>query len=802
MKKTFGIIFSLIFATQTAIWASDITKSADYPIRPVAFTSVKLTDKFWAPRIKTNQETTIPIALGHCYSTGRVDNFKKAAGIISGYFNTEFPFDDTDIYKIIEGASYSIQMLPNKKLEAAVDSLIEYIGAAQEPDGYLFTPRTAGEPGKLHNWVGKKRWEKDPDLSHELYNCGHLYEAAVAHYQATGKKSLLDIAIKNADLLVRDFGPGKLDYEPGHQIVEMGLVKMYRATGNKDYLDLAQYFLDLRGKQKKSEYSQNHIPVIEQNEAVGHAVRAVYMYSGMADIAALTGNQEYLHAIDKIWENVVEKKYYITGGIGATAHGEAFGKNYELPNMSAYCETCAAIGNVYWNHRQFLLHGESKYYDVLERTLYNGLISGVSLTGDRFFYPNPLESIGQHERSPWFGCACCPSNICRFMPSIPGYMYAVKDKNIFTNLFIDSQSEIKMDNNVITLNQKTDYPWDGVVNITVSPQKSAKFNVLIRIPGWVRNKPVPSNLYQYLDPQHESFSIKINGKAVANIIDPNGYVALNRKWKKGDVIAISFPMKTHKTIAHELVEADKGKISIERGPIVYCLEWEDNDGKVLNTVLEDNVEFTGEFVPNELNGIYRLYANAKSAHRAANSRIIETNKKITAIPYFAWANRGAGEMLVWIPRTTAFTKPANPKTICSEAKVTSSSSNKSLSSVNDSYWPSNSNDRETPFFSLWPKKNSEEWVEFSFDKETEFSSASVYWYDDRPWGGCRVPKSWKIQFKNSKNDWEDVKPKSEYMTQKDAVDKIEFTPIHTQQVRLLFQLNQNESAGIYEFEIK
>lgn len=433
----------------------------DYPIQPVSFVDVKFTDNFWAPRIKINEQVTIPIALKHCYTTGRVDNFKKAGGLMPGYFATDLTFDDTDIYKIIEGMAYSIQTYPNAELNQQMDTLIFYIGKAQEKDGYLFTARTAAEPGKMHNWVGEKRWEKDPDLSHELYNAGHLYEAAVAHYEATGKRSLLDIAIKNADLLVNDFLIGGLKYEPGHQIVEMGLVKMYRATGKKEYLDLAKYFLDLKGNGVRVDYCQTHKPVVEQDEAVGHAVRAVYMYSGMADVAALTDNKEYLNAIDKIWDNVVEKKYYITGGIGARGHGEAFGDNYELPNMAAYCETCAAIGNIYWNHRLFLLHGESKYYDVIERTLYNGLISGVSLSGDHFFYPNPLESEGQHARSEWFGCACCPSNICRFMPSIPGYVYAHKDEQIYVNLFVKSEVDIDLQKNKVHISQSSNYPWDG-----------------------------------------------------------------------------------------------------------------------------------------------------------------------------------------------------------------------------------------------------------------------------------------------------------------------------------------------------
>jgi DUF1680 family protein len=421
-------ILSLALLAGSLILPAKSQTNNDYPIRPVPFTSVKVTDAFWAPRIKLNHDVTIPIALKQCYITGRVDNFKVAGHLKEGKFCTEFPFDDTDIYKIIEGASYSLQTSPDPQLEARIDTLIYYVGKAQEPDGYLYTTRTI-DPAHPHPWSGKERWINESNGSHELYNCGHLYEAAVAHFLATGKRTFLDIAIKNADLLVRTFGPGKLAKSPGHQIVEMGLVKMYRVTGKKEYLDLAKFFLDCRGN--GSEYSQDNKKVIDQSEAVGHAVRATYMYSGMADVAALTGNMDYLHAIDRIWNDVVTSKLYITGGIGAIGDHEGFGAKYELPNMSAYNETCASIGNIYWNYRLFLLHGESKYYDVLEQTLYNGMISGISLSGDHFFYPNPLESMGQHSRSEWFGCACCPSNVCRFIPSIPGYMYGQTDSRLY-----------------------------------------------------------------------------------------------------------------------------------------------------------------------------------------------------------------------------------------------------------------------------------------------------------------------------------------------------------------------------------
>lgn len=628
--KTYKLILSVCVIATFIGCTKNSKQSNDYPISAVSFTDVKFTDKFWAPRIRINQEVTIPIALHQCEITNRVDNFRKAAGLMEGYFDTEFPFDDTDIYKILEGASYSIQMFPNPALEAKMDSLIYLIQLAQEEDGYLFTPRTAGQSGKYHSWVGENRWEKTPDLSHELYNCGHLYEAAVAHYQATGKRTLLDVAIKSADLLVRDFGPDKLTYEPGHQIVEMGLVKMYRATGKKEYLDLAKFFLDLKGNGERGDYCQSHKPVIQQDEAVGHAVRAVYMYSGMADVAALTGDAEYQAAIDKIWNNVVSKKYYITGGIGARHQGEAFGDNYELPNRSAYCETCAAIGNVYWNHRMFLTHGDSKYYDVVERTLYNGVISGISLSGDHFFYPNPLEADGSYGRSEWFGCACCPSYLCRFMASIPGYSYAQKDDDIYVNLYVDSKTDVLLGDDAVRITQQTDYPWNGDIRIKVEPQNEKRFTIKLRVPGWAQNKPVPSDLYAYNKPESSSLSLLINGEEISWALGDDGYIAINHKWKNNDEISLSFPMEIHCVVTNKLVESNKDKIAVERGPIVYCLEGVDNNS-VLDAVLKDSISLTPTWNPDLLGGVVMINSDTQ-----------------TLIPYYAWNNRGNSEMQVWI----------------------------------------------------------------------------------------------------------------------------------------------------------
>ena len=514
--KTFHFIpvILIVLSGLFCIQAQSQSVVRDYPIRPVPFTSVKVTDSFWAPRIKLNHEVTIPIALKQCYITGRVDNFKVAAKLKEGKFCTEYPFDDTDIYKILEGASYSLQTTPDAKLDARLDTLIDLVAKAQEPDGYLYTNRTI-DPLHTHDWAGSERWEKESDLSHELYNSGHLFEAAVAHFQATGKRSFLEIAIKNADLLVKTFGPGKLLRSPGHQVVEMGLVKMYRVTGKKEYLDLAKFFIDSRGKNSphsRGEYSQDHIPVIDQTEAVGHAVRATYLYSGMADVAAITDDKQYVKALDQIWNELVNYKLYITGGIGAAAGHEGFGPKYELPNMSAYNETCASIGNIYWNYRIFLLHGDSKYYDVLEQTLYNGMISGVSQSGDHFFYPNPLESMGQHSRSEWFGCACCPSNVCRFIPSVPGYMYGQTDSRLYVNLFIQSKATVNLNNQKLEIEQTTEYPWKGEVKFTINSEKANLFELALRIPGWLSDKPLPGNLYAFTSAPEKKFELKLNGK--------------------------------------------------------------------------------------------------------------------------------------------------------------------------------------------------------------------------------------------------------------------------------------------------
>ena len=640
----------ILIALLTLSWprmAPCAAPQKDYPIRPVPFTAVVCTDEFWAPRIETNRAVSIPYAFGKCEETGRMDNFAIAAGRKTGRHRGDFPFDDTDPYKILEGAAYALNVRPDPKLDAYLDDLIDLIAAAQEADGYLYTCRT-NKAAYLMNWSGPTRWSK-LDGSHELYNMGHLYEAAVAHFEATGKRSLLDVATKNADFLLTVFGPGKNGSAPGHQIIEMGLARLYRATGNEQYLQLAKFFLDTRGPGRNS-YHQSHKKPVDQDEAVGHAVRASYMYCGMADVAALTGDTAYLAAIDRLWDNVVSKKLYITGGIGARGSGEAFGDNYELPNESAYCETCAAIGNVMWNQRMFGFHGHARYIDVLERTLYNALIAGVSLEGDRFFYPNPLASSGQHQRSPWFGCACCPGNITRFIASVPGYVYAVKGDTLYVNLYVQGKGKTPLDCTDVTITQTTRYPWDGKVTLTVTPEKSGEFTLALRIPGWAHNEAVPSDLYRFASAGDETVALSVNGKpAGLNIKD--GFAVLRRDWMTGDTVELTLPMHIQRVLAHDAVEADRGRVALQRGPIVYCAEWPDNDGEISTLVLPDETELTCAYRSDLLKGVAVITGKAVGLEFDPSGNIAARKPRtLTAIPYYAWAHRGPGQMAVWLAR--------------------------------------------------------------------------------------------------------------------------------------------------------
>jgi DUF1680 family protein len=796
----------------TQLRVAPSTPRGDYPVQPVPFTAVHLDDVFWSPRIETNRTETIPYAFQQCELTGRVDNFIRAAKALRGepLENTKppgYPFDDTDLYKVIEGASYALSVHPDPKLDAYVDGMIARIAAAQEKDGYLYTTRTIN-PQNPHPWAGKARWELERDDSHELYNLGHLYEAAAAHYQATGKRTLLDIALKSANLLVDTFGPGKKSIWPGHQITEMGLAKLYRVTGDERYLSLAKFMLDERGPNPGEKvnprglsYNQAQQRVVDQTEPVGHAVRATYMYSGMADVAALTGDAAYVKAIDTIWENTVGKKLYITGGIGASGSGEAFGKHYELPNMTAYNETCASVGMDFWAHRLFLLHGDAKYIDVMERTLYNGLISGVSLEGKTFFYPNPLESNGQHERSAWFGVACCPGNITRFLASVPGYMYARQGDTLYVNLFARGKADIDLDRNRrVKLVQETRYPWDGAVRITVAPERTRSFAIKVRVPGWARNEPVPSDLYRFADSVGSPVGLKVNGQAIAFTPD-KGYAVIDRMWKAGDVIELDLPMPVRRIAAHENVEADRSRVALQRGPIVYAAEWPDNpNGKVRNIVLPDAATLTSEFRPNLLRGVQVIKGRAYGLAYDAKGSVTKTEQDLIAIPYAMWANRGRGQMIVWLAATDVVARPTPWPTAATTATVTTSPARRNPRAINDGDDPRSSDD-PTSYFDWWPQRGTAEWVEYTLEKPTAVSEVEIYWFDDTGRGQVRVPASWRLFFRDG-DAWKPVTTTDAFGVEKDRYNKLTFSPVTTTALRVEVTAQPQWSVGIQEWKVK
>jgi DUF1680 family protein len=621
----------------------------DYPIRPVPFTSVKLTDDFWRPKLDTNQNATVKVCFQRCEETGRIDNFSKAAHWIDGAFRG-IRYDDSDVYKVIEGASYSLALNSDPALDRYLDLVIDKIAGAQEKDGYLYTCRTI-DPDHPAPDAGAHRWENLVS-SHELYNVGHLYEAAVAHFQATHKRALLEVAIKNANLIAMTFGPNKRRDVPGHEEIEIGLIKLYRVTGDARYLSLAKFFIDQRGHadghKLYGEYAQDHIPVIDQTEPVGHAVRAGYLYSGMADVAAMTNERNYISALDKIWNNLVTKKIYLTGGMGAEAGHEGFGADYFLPNRSTYNETCAAVALSLWNERMFLLHGDSSYLDLFEKVIYNGFLSGVSRHGDTFFYPNPLEADTRVTRHPWFGTACCPVNVVRFLPSITGAIYAQRHDEVFVNLYADSTARFSVNRQQIEFKQETRYPWDGHIKMTVTPENPARFTIHLRIPGWARGEPMPGGLYHYMDTSDARPTLRLNDGPPQSIgvsgtppelsMD-HGFVAITHDWRSGDVLQLDLPMPIRRIGADPRVEADVNRVALQRGPLVYCFEGIDNSGNALNLRLSDKASLKADFREGLLGGVTVI----ESEEAASQPRLM-------AIPYYAWNNRGNAEMSVWVQR--------------------------------------------------------------------------------------------------------------------------------------------------------
>ncbi|MBN1844909.1 MAG: glycoside hydrolase family 127 protein [Sedimentisphaerales bacterium] len=767
-------------------------------VQAVPFTAVTITDSFWAPRILANQDVTVWHDIDYCEQTGRIRNFAKAAGRLEGKFEGTY-FDDSDVYKVLEGAAYCLHARREAKLEAKVDQIIETIAAAQQPDGYLMCYY-------ILNGLDQ-RWTNCAAM-HELYCAGHLFEAAVAYYQATGKRNLLDVAIRLADHIDSVFGPAKKREVPGHEEIELALVKLYEVTGEQRYLNLARFFLDERGRadghKLYGEYCQDHRPVVEQDQAVGHAVRAGYLYSGMTDIAALTGGAAYADAGDRIWGNIVQTKLYITGGIGARHGGEAFGEDYELPNASAYGETCAAIANILWNQRLFLLHGEAKYIDVLERVLYNGFLSGVSLDGRKFFYVNPLSSAGSHHRQAWYGCACCPTNVVRILPSVGGYVYARDAGGIYVNLYVDSTATIPFRDRSIVLRQRTTYPWDGTIQITVESDAPTEFSLNLRIPGWSQGRPVPSDLYTPVaagtaDPAG-AVTGKLNGNNIDIVTGDAGYCTIRRVWSKADRVELHLPMPPQRIRCHPNVKENLDRVALQRGPLVYCLEQVDQSRPLKHLYLPPQESLVIRQRPDLLNGVAVLEGRARV--RLAKDAEPETTD-IKAVPYYAWDNRSEGAMMVWLPTKASQVRPRPEPTLASAARVSASHcwQSDTPEALNDQVTPERSGDESLPRFTWWPRRGTTEWAQYDWDAPVKVSAVSVYWFDDTGRGSCRVPETWRVLYRQQ-DQWKLAQNRTDYTVVPDAYNRVDIDPVSCTALRLEVNLGRDVSAGILEWRVR
>ena len=613
----------------------------------VNFSQVNITDSFWKPKIDKVATVTMKACIYQTeIKTPRIRNFEKVARNDGEKFEGIY-YDDSDVYKALEAMAYALKTHPDSSLEAKADEWIDKVAAAQLPDGYLDTYFTLRDLNQ--------RWTNIE--AHEDYNAGHLIEAAVAYYNVTGKRKLLDVAIRLANHIDSTFRLSDKKWFSGHEEIELALVKLYKVTRDDRYLKLADWYLQQRGKGGIYTYGktwftpaywQDLKPVKDQTEITGHAVRAMYLYTGAADVAALTGDNGYMNAMQKVWEDVVYRNMYITGGIGSAGDNEGFTKDFDLPNEDAYCETCASVGMVIWNQRMCQLTGDGKYVDVLERSLYNGALDGLSLTGDHFFYDNVLASNGQHQRREWFGTACCPANIARLVTSVGNYIYGRSADGIWINLFVGSNTHMKIGNTDVAVKMETSYPWDGKVRLRLDPAVKTTFKLYIRVPGWSSKQPVPGNLY-FSNVSTPPTTFSLNGAKISDAL-VNGYAVISHEWKKGDILDFDFPMGITEIEARPEVKMDQGRIALQRGPLVYCIEGADNRDGVWNVFLPGNSKFTPTSYKILDEPVVALQAELPSAMANKEGDGVEIKRReITAIPYYCWANRGANDMQVWLP---------------------------------------------------------------------------------------------------------------------------------------------------------
>jgi len=762
----FAIVFPFCSCQQSA------RQTSDYAVSPVSYRDVQISDPFWTPRLEINRTVSIP---------GLFDRYERKK-------------QNPDL-RLIEAACYVLAHNPDPALRGRVDTTL-----------HRAIDRIRGR---------KQIWSSEGDG--DFFWAGHFLELAAAYYETTGSRKLLDVAIEIGDDLDSVFGPGKRHDISNHEGIKIGLIRLYRCTRNDKYLKLAQFFLDTRGNPANRQrmygpYAQDHEPVKSQSRATGHAVRATYLYIPLTDIAALTGDAEYDRADQRIWEDAVSRRTFLTGGIGSYRDEEDYGDDFDLPNLACWNEICAAYGNAIWNQRLFQLHQDAKYVDVLERILYNGFLAGVSLDGGKYLYQAPLRAYRGFSRQPWFGPNCCPPNLVRLLPQLGGSIYASADRSLYVNLFVGSRARVKLGDTPITLSQETRYPWEGNIRITVDPEKPSRFALLMRIPGWARNEPMPGGLYRYLPAPGPKFALSVNGAEFTPTLD-KGYARIEREWKQGDIVQLSFPMAVRRVVAAEKVADDRGMVALERGPLVFCAEQADNPGGVFNLLLADDAALAYSYREDHLGGLGEIRGKALALSRGADRvSVVKTPRDFTAIPYFAFGNRGPGEMSVWLAReeSKVWIQPA--PTIASTSKATSScgggtveesypgneppaierrfypssqDGSGDIRAISDQIEPVNSEDGSAPFLRLHPQSGDRAWVQYDFARPFRVSSVEVYWKDDKQ--VCVLPASWRLLYKEG-NEWKPVDASDPYAVDRDRFNRVSFKPVTASGLRLEIRL--------------
>jgi DUF1680 family protein len=761
-----GILPLLAACSQTT------ARKGDYAIVPVSYQDVQVTDSFWTPRTENNRNVSIP---------GLLERFDKAGR------NPEL--------RILEAACYVLAKQPDPTLRSRIDG---YLDKAVE---------------RIRS--RKQIWSSEGDG--DFFAAGNFLELGVAYYEATGSRKMLDVAIEIADDLDSVFGPDKRHDISNHEGIKIGLLRLYRCTGNDRYLRLAKFFLDTRGNPAARSimygpYAQDHAPVKSQIRAIGHAVRATYLYTPLTDIAALTADAEYAQADERIWEDAVSKRTYLTGGIGSYRDEEDYGDDFDLPNLAAWNEICAAYGNTFWNQKLFLLQQDAKYIDVMERTLYNAFLAGVSIGGDTYLYQAPLKAYGSFARQAWFGPNCCPPNLARLLPQLGGLVYARGEQSVYVNLFVGSKAEIRLKDTPLAIAQQTKYPWDGAVSITVQPERPQRFALFVRIPGWARNQPMPGALYSYLPAPGQPVTLAINGSATTYALE-KGYARIEREWKSGDMVQLNIPMPVRRVLAADQVADDRGMVALERGPLVFCAEQADNPGGVFNLMLPDAADLMFANKPDFLGGIGEIDGKAVAVSRGPDRMsVAQRTVDFKAIPYYAFGNRGPGEMSVWLAREPGKARIAPQPTIASTSRATSSCGNGTvvenypgnkpptiehrfyplsqdgsgdIRALCDQIEPVNSEDGSSPYLRLHPQSGDRAWVQYDFAKPSRVSSVDVYWKDDKQY--CALPAAWRLLYKEG-NDWKPVVATDSYTVAKDQYNKISFQPVTTSALRIEIQL--------------